>query len=364
MQIIRGPALAEITQNRIPDNEALPVPDRFEDTTLGIRSEMRYTLERPIGMGHSRSTFWNMPIDIKLLPHTERRSPTSVSSNGHKVPAVIDNVRTGMHNIEVTDGRAGVGILEHPNAVQSALNVDMNIEVDSGQSPILRSVLQGLGMASRSTSLPTNARCNQPYLTALYNNLISTGAEKYVTVDSPVGFSFGKNSYVLLEPDEGRRELIIDQQIEYPDIPPLGNQRMCATITPEFFSFIATARTPAIRTRATVMQMMSGMNMSRFPYSSLGLSNVVVVTKKGIVNPNEKFAEGETNYEVMCHEFIDKLGWLKYIETQFEGRKFVGKITLSRTNHAREIDVARALCGASMRQEESHKEKRINTQEL
>lgn len=363
MEILQGDEAMAMMQGRIPDGKALPVPDHFSDNRLGIQSDMRYTLQRSAGLGYSRSTFWNMPIEVQLYPHTEQHSPTLVCANGHTVPSTIENVRTGMHNIEVTDGRAGVGILEHPNAVQTALGVDMNIGVSSQKNPLLRHALQSIGVASPSISLPTNTDCNQPYLTAMHNNLVSTGSAEYITVGAPVGFHFGKNSYVVLEPDEGKHELVVDQQIEYPDIPPLGNQRMRTTMTPELFGFIAAARTPAMRTRANMLRLIEGMNMSRFPYTSLGLSNVVLVTNNGIANPNQKFVAGDTNYEVMCHELIDKIGWLKFVETEF-GRKFVGKITLNRTNHAREIEVARALCGGELLTQESGMEKSIDVHTL
>jgi UDP-3-O-acyl-N-acetylglucosamine deacetylase len=363
MEILQGDDATAMMQDRVPDGKALPVPDHFSDNRLGIRSDTRYTLQRSIGLGHSRSTFWNMPIEVQLYPHTEQNSPTLVRADGHTIPSTIENVRTGMHNIEVTDGRAGVGILEHPNAVQTALGVDMNIGVTLQNNPLLRQACQSLGVASPSISLPTNPDCNQPYLTAMHNNLVSTGDAEYITVGAPVGFRFGKNSYVVLEPDEGRHELVVDQQIEYPDIPPLGNQRMRTTMTPELFGFIAAARTPAIRTRANVLRLIKGMSMSRFPYTSLGLSNVVLVTSNGIANPNQKFVEGDTNYEIMCHELIDKIGWLKFIETEF-GRKFVGKITLNRTNHAREIEVARALCAGELVTQESGMENSIDVKKL
>lgn len=343
MEVLRGGALAHFHPDRIPDEDTLPVPDHFHDGSLGIRSGLQHTLRNPGGLGISHSTFWNCPIDVQLLPHRRREAPPSVSVDGHLIPCTIGNVRTQLHNIAVTDGEAGVSILEHPNAVQTALGVDMDIRVSTLADLPLRSVLQRCGLASRSVSLPTNPDCNQPYLAAFHNNLVPTGHTHYVTVNEPVGFRFGEGSYVILEPDEGEHKLIVDHQIEYPDIPPLGNQRMRVAMTPEFFSFIAAARTPAMRIRASVLRTIQHFGMSRFPYTSLGLSNVVLVTKRGVQNPNEKYVVNGRNYEPMCHELIDRIGWLKFIETEFGGR-FVGKITLCRANHDREIEAARALC--------------------
>ncbi|KKW39467.1 hypothetical protein A2454_02610 [Candidatus Peribacteria bacterium RIFOXYC2_FULL_55_14] len=359
MEVLRGGALAHFHPDRISDEDTLPVPEHFHDGSLGIRSNLQYTLRRAAGLGMRRSTFWNSPIDVQLLPHRRREAPSSVSVDGHLVPCTIGNVRTQLHNIAVTDGEAGASILEHPNAVQTALGVDMDIRVSTfGDSP-LRPVLQRCGLVSRSVSLPTNADCNQPYLVALRDNLVSVGRAHHVTVNEPVGFRFGGGSYILLEPDEGGHKLIVDHQIEYPDIPPLGNQRMRVAMTPEFFSFIAAARTPAMRARAGILSTIRHLGMSRFPYTSLGLSNVVLVTKRGVQNPNEKYVVNGRNYEPMCHELIDRIGWLKFIETEFGGR-FVGKITLCRANHDREIEAARALCKGDLLEQGSGVEKFID----
>ena len=363
MDILQGKELADFHPDRIPDADALQVPEHFHDASLGIRSDLQYTLARPGGIGICRSTFWNLPIDVQLLPYRSQEGPPFVSVDGHRVPCTIDNVRTRLHNIEVTDGQKGVGILEHPNAVQTALGLDMNLRVTTFDNTPSRLALQACGLTSSSESLPTFPNCNQPYLDSLRENLASVGHARYVTVSEPVGFQFGENSYVTLEPDEGEHQLIVDQQIEYPDIPPLGNQRMRADMTPELFSFIASARTPAIRARAKALQIINGLPISRLPCTSLGSSNVVIVTKNGIVNPNDKFADGDRNLEPMCHELIDKIGWLKFLETEFGGR-FVGKITLNRTNHDQEIDVARALCKGDLIRQESDTEKFIDVSTL
>lgn len=344
MEILSGRALARFSPPRVAEKDMLPVPDRFHDGSLGIRRDMHYTLARPATLPESRSTFWNLPISVRVLPHADPSVPTEVRSNGHAVPCTIDRVTTKMHNIEVTDGTAGVGILEHPNAVQTALGVDMDMDVSTLKNSKLRRFLQGCGLASPSISLPTNADCNQPYLEALRGNLVPVGGARYVTVSEPVGFRFAQDSYVILAPDEGNHELVVDQQIDYPAVPAVGRQRMRATMTPEFFSFIASARTPAAQTRARLVQLVHGLGMNHFPYSSLGMSNVLLVTKEGIANPNPKFSEGGRDYEFMCHELIDKIGWLKFVEIAY-GKRFVGSMTLSRTSHAHEVEVARALCG-------------------
>ncbi|MDA1208764.1 MAG: UDP-3-O-acyl-N-acetylglucosamine deacetylase [bacterium] len=342
MQIYTGQELERFQSglDMVPDSEVITAPEHFRDDRLGIRRGIEYTLGFPATVGeNSRTTFWNEPMDLSISPTAGDAVPRTIH-NGRSYTRILSNTDVGMHNIRM----GHLGILEHPSAVATALGIRFDIRAETQKPSLgLHRAMQAVGVAEDVASLPTFPNMAEPYLDAMEGNLYPIGDTNFITVNEPVGFEMDE-SYIVMEPDDGDGRLLIDHQISYPQNPAIGTQRIVADITPEFFAFIASARTPAFGMRSKLAQLVGKFGPeATFPYTALGMSNIVAVGTDGIVNPNTKFDTGDHNLEVLCHELIDKLGWLEAIENQYGGR-FAGRITTFCTNHARDIEVARAIC--------------------
>jgi len=341
MQIYRGKELARFKSrlDRVPDRDVIPVPEHFHDDRLDIRRDVEYALKDPATVGEvSRTTFWNEPIELSISP-TETGAVPRTIHNGRPYTRTVDNTHTRMHNIQM----GHVGILEHPSAAATVLGVQFDIKAETQKPSLgLHRAMQAVGLAKDVVSLPTYPDLNDPYLDAMEGNIMPVGDTNFITVNEPVVFAMD-GSYILVEPDDSR--LILDHQISYPNNPAIGTQRIVADMTPEFFAFIASARTPAFGVRSKLARLTGFMkSIPTLPYTALGMHNVVAVGKNGIVQPRDKFeaSPGGPNLEVLCHELIDKAGWLEGLENTHGGR-FAGRITTFRTNHTRDIQVAQAM---------------------
>lgn len=293
----------------------LPLPDRFYRKTLFKKGRM-YGLETSSTV-EGTASFENRPVAIRLSPM--QSALPRFSSQDHSMSLDPGHCIRGAHNIQLGE----IKIIEHIISLMSAMNLRFDVSLTE-------------------PSFPTFNECNLPFLRAIEDNVKDIGPAAFFTVKKPFGLLFEKG-YVLLEPDDGSRNLRVDHQIEYPGRS-IGKQRIEAVISPEFYSFLCSARTPSFRsaeeTAKNVELLKSGVKID-YPVS---LDNVLFVDPGKIHNPRSVFVEGKVNYEFMMHELIDITAWLMFVELKFRG-KFAGKMTTLFFDHHAQIDAAQFVCG-------------------
>ncbi len=303
--------LAEISEkkeSRIPD--VFILPDEWRDESFDLDPTRSYGVKEVVEVS-GISTFGAREMVIKVLEQ-EGNIP-AFGLQGEMRMAIPTNLRSGKNNIHV----GKIKITEHILAAVPSLGLRADFDLSESSFP---SFDQGIFTL----------------LEAIRPHLVDQGESKFVTVKEPFMVNFG-SGYFIIEPDEGEHKLIVDHQFSHSKNV-LGNQRAIVEISPEVFAYIASARTIAYGIRTRIGKFIKGLGGERLPLLNLGFENVVFVDKNEIVNPNLKFEAGETNWEPLMHEIIDKLAIFGLVP----GR-FVGRVTTFRTNHARDLDVAKVL---------------------
>lgn len=300
--------------------QILPVPDHFRDAGMAVRADRRYSLA-PGDTAEVRgvASFENRAVRI----HMRRpRGPwPTIGAGGRNLPLFAEHCVRGAHNIQLGD----VKIIEHVLAMCSALNLELDFLLDQH-------------------SFPTFNECNRPFLDALRGRLVDQGPVRRFTVQRPVAGIF-ERGYFMLEPAQhaDQRTLAMDHQISYPG-DAIGKQRIVAEITPEFFSFITSARTTSFRPETKRIYWLTRLGIARLKYP-VTTRNILFADAEKIYNPRPRFATADANYEFICHELIDVMAWLRFLEVQYAG-KFVGRLTTHFFDHHRQIDAAQWVCGS------------------
>ncbi len=295
--------------------EIKPVPDSFRDDSYGFVAGCRHRLTRPFRVSGT-ATFENAPVTIDI--EQMRGERPAFSGGATSLPLEPEHAIKGLHNIQLGD----VKIIEHPLAMMSALGLDLDFKLDQ-------------------PSFPTFEYCNREYLEASRGLFAPGEALRRFTVREPIALGFDEG-YLILEPDEGDGELVIDHQIAYPGRS-VGQQRIVAPITPEFFCFFGAARTPSFRPRAEAEQLFAlaaAGQLKNYPFHP---GNVLLVDEDRHYNPRSEFVFKDHNYEFILHELIDVLAWFKFPEAQLGGR-FAGRMSAYRFDHHAQIDAALYFC--------------------
>ena len=179
-------------------------------------------------------------------------------------------------------------------------------------------------------------------LNAIHDKLVEVGPARRWTVEEPVAVTFGgtdgSGGYVMLEPHkDGRRGLVMDHQFDH-KTPVLGQQRVRFDVTPAAFAYVARARALGYGVLARAYRALRFMGVRRVPFTDLGEHNIVFALGDTIRNPNGDYADGLANLEPMCHELVDKMAVLGFVDGVFDG-----VFTTFRTNHARDVAAMREL---------------------
>ncbi|MEQ9362991.1 MAG: UDP-3-O-(3-hydroxymyristoyl)glucosamine N-acyltransferase [Leptospirales bacterium] len=331
--------------------EILPVPESFYDDSYGIQVDRKYTLA-PGASAEVRgvASFENRPMKIRMR---KPRGPwPTIGCRGLSLPLHSEHTIKGAHNIQLGQ----VKIIEHVLAMMSALNLDLDFDLTR-------------------PSFPTFDYCNRPILDALRGNLFEAGPVKRFTVRRAFAGIFDRGYFMLEAPgkQDSDRCLVMDHQITYPGRA-VGNQRIVAPITPQFFNYICDARTTSFRPETKRIYWLTRLGLARLKYP-VTTRNILFADAHKIYNPRARFdarlygessrpkeaaagtANNETarngvvpsdggavmNYEFICHELMDVMAWIKFLEVKYEG-KFVGRLTTYFFDHHRQIDAARFVC--------------------
>ncbi|AOP34929.1 UDP-3-O-(3-hydroxymyristoyl)glucosamine N-acyltransferase [Leptospira tipperaryensis] len=305
--------ISELKKNRFPEIDRFPkhfVEDRFP-----IEVKNSYTIQKEFSV-KGVSTLENQPSTIRVKPFSGAFSKFSHSQKTLELKPEF--CIKGNHNIQLGD----VKIIEHPIALMSAFGLYLDFDLEK-------------------SSFPTFDFCDQVYLDGIANNLRVIGEVPPITVAKPFVMSWEKG-YCILEPDEGNLKLILDHQVSYPGST-VGNSRITTELTPEIFSYIASARTTAFRPGEEAdkfYQIGLAGGLKDYPFT---LENVILLNEERIFNPREKFAHEGKNYEFLAHELIDILAWIRFVEEEYKGR-FFGKMTTFLFDHHKQIDIAQFVC--------------------
>lgn len=306
-------AIDEIRAQRWPS--ILSWPDPFTQSLPGFRANNKHTISR-VATLEGTGSFSNQPVQIQLSACEDGKPWMQCGATKWAIDA--RHISLGEHNIQL----GGIKIIEHPLALMSALNLDINF---------LLSV----------PDFPTFDECCRPFLEASISCIQPLQALQKFTVKEPVQINF-EQGYVILEPDDGNGFINIDHQIDYPGSS-IGKQRIQFTLTPERFAYLCSARTPSFRPRAIttaiIDRIMAG-TLTEFPVT---LENVLFVDEERIYNPRKSFIFNNHNYEFISHEIIDVTAILKLIEIQMNAT-FCGQMTTHRFGHKEQIQAARIFC--------------------
>lgn len=294
-------------------SEPIQVPEHFTadvDWDPGIV----WTVRKPLSV-EGTATFENAPVRITFYPQKGSRPMFYLEDGKSRGRALRPrNLIHGTNNIQL----GPIKIIEHPIALMHALNLDVDIGITL-------------------SSFPTFDDCNGPFLDALLHHVRKTRRRaSHFTVAAPVAFRF-ETGYCLIEPDD--RALFIDHEIDYPGV--LGRQRIQVEINPQFFFFLARARTPSFRSVQETDDIIRGARAGALPFP-VSESNVLFADVNGLRNPRESFEWNGHNYEFILHELIDVMAFLKIVESELGGR-FRGKLTTYRYGHEQQIEVAQAM---------------------
>lgn len=296
-----------------------PEPETFKDDRLKLKKDKSYSIIND-SIINGISSFENKPIQIQLSsPSSE--IPTFGFQN-KKLPLIPSLTIKGQHNIQLGE----IKIIEHPISVMTALNVNMDLTLSEA-------------------SFPTFDYCNKPYIDALENNLKETGDAKFFTVKQPFAGVFEKG-YFIIEPDEGQKSLLVDHQVSYPGTS-IGNSRIQVEISPEFYTFLCDARTPAFRPKEETKKNFEIVKNKLIKDYPITTENVLFVDEDTIYNPRTKFDFNGINHEFMMHELIDIIAFLKFVDVKYSG-KFVGRLTTFLFDHHKQIDAANFMCSDEM----------------
>ncbi|TGK22844.1 UDP-3-O-acyl-N-acetylglucosamine deacetylase [Leptospira stimsonii] len=305
--------ISELKNTRFPEIDQFP--NHFLDDRFPIDVQNSYTVQKEFSV-IGVSTLENQSSTIRVKPSSGSFSKFSYAQKTLELRP--EYCIKGNHNIQLGE----IKIIEHPIALQSAFGLYLDFELEK-------------------SSFPTFDFCDQVYLDGLDNNLQKIGEVPLITVARPFAMSWEKG-YCILEPDEGDRKLILDHQVSYPGTT-VGNSRIRTEMTPEIFSFIASARTTAFRPGEEAekfYQIGLAGGLKDYPFT---LENVILLNEEKIFNPREKFAHEGKNYEFLAHELIDILAWIRFLEEEYKGR-FVGNMTTFLFDHHKQIDIAQFVC--------------------
>jgi UDP-3-O-acyl-N-acetylglucosamine deacetylase len=251
------------------------------------------------------STFGRNPMLVEILLHGGQQTRINDAIVcASKASKWINNIRLN-----------GAGICEHILALWPWLGIQwINYRLSGANNfPSFSSGLDGL-------------------LQKIKPDIVEVWLNTLITVEQPVMCMFHNWEYIIIEPDDGSRRLVIDHAFSYWQ-PSLGNQRVKMEITPTSFAYLATARPVSIGLKTKVGQYFLK-KLWFIPWFGLNEGNVVFADKNKIINPNTTFIDEQwINREPIMHEIIDKL-WALWL---LPG-KFVWKITVFRTSHAQDVD--------------------------
>lgn len=296
-----------------------PVPDIFRDNKLGIKKDKSYSIINPTTITGT-SSFENKPIQIELTPCLTQIPRMTYNEKSLSISPEL--TIKGQHNIQLGE----IKIIEHPISFMTALNINLDFQVSE-------------------PSFPTFDYCNKPYIDALFGNLKVVDDAKFFTVKHPFAGIFDKG-YFIIEPDEGEKSLLVDHQVSYPGTS-IGNTRIQVEITPDFYTFLCEARTPAFRPKEETVKNFEIVKNKLIKDYPITVENVLFVDEDTYYNPRSKFDFNGINYEFMMHELIDIIAFLKFVDIKYSG-KFVGRLTTFLFDHHKQIDAANFICSNEM----------------
>jgi UDP-3-O-acyl-N-acetylglucosamine deacetylase len=289
-------------------------PDALCADGFGIDVTRAHTIQRPIRL-QGMASFENRPVQIEMRP-TKDGTPR-IGIDETTLPLAVEHLVSGEHNIQL----GSVKIIEHPLAVMVGLGVDFDLNLDEA-------------------SFPTFDRCCLPFVDGIRENIVDCGSRSLITVDRALMLRF-ERGYLLLEPDTGARDLILDHQIQYPGRA-VGTQRIRFALTPERFAFLCQARTPSFRSAEETRGMLETIRSGCAPYP-ITEENVLFADEDRLHNPRPEFVWKGHNYEFLFHEVIDIIAWLKFVEVLHAAR-FVGTMTTFLFGHPEQIEAAKFFC--------------------
>ncbi|EMK01688.1 MULTISPECIES: UDP-3-O-acyl-N-acetylglucosamine deacetylase [unclassified Leptospira] len=307
--------IKDLVSDRNP--EILSLPEEFSQETE-VDPEYSYTIQKEFQV-QGKATFENKESIIKVSPIQNGRS--GFSWNGIRYDLDSRKCIKGNHNIQLGE----VKVIEHPLAWMLAFGIYADFTLTE-------------------SSFPTFDFCDRVYMVHSKGNLKKLGERKKISVSSPFALVWEKG-YCVLEPSvQESQGLVIDHQVEYPGTT-VGKSRIVTELTAENFSYFGDARTTAFRNKKdaeSFYQIGLAGGLKDYPFT---LENVLLLDEDKIYNIRDKFQDSRSgyNYEFICHELIDIISWLRFVEEKYEG-KFFGKMTTFLFDHHKQIDIAQFSC--------------------
>lgn len=282
-------------------------------------------------------TFNGLPTSVKLTRSHNPKMPFQTFN----VPGMsLKEAKTTAPEVQKHNIRIGSAqITEHPLAFFTGLNVGGAWEFSTTDFPGSPEVMRELAKKFAAVCEPVQVVNTKTMMGGVTDRTL-----EYVASRNEVLFTFPHGAYVIYKPPGAKQDatkLTIDLQFSHKNV--LGTQRIIAEITPEFFGYIAAARSPSYGPLGFFLENISRIRGREHPLPFTGLfrDNFVVIGKKQIRNADSRFNDSSgINREALCHEVIDKLGAIALLGLQ---RKLVGTLIFSRTSHAKDVIVMQRL---------------------
>lgn len=225
-------------------------------------------------------------------------------------------------NIVLRSGRPEnyMRMVEHIIALRLGLGLDnLLIKTDSGDPPIfevgslpLLEALEDAGFESQESKV------------------------RYYTVKEPVYITGPNGSFVVIKPDDGRKQLLVDCAVDF--VTAIGKQRIRFPVVYGYFRHGAHARTNATLTKI-LYSFTIGRLFADIRNMGYNFKNVLVASKFGYLNEPRLLHEGKSLEAVWHRSTLDLLAALALIE---EGR-FVGEVISYKAGHWLDVQLMRAL---------------------
>lgn len=296
--------------------EALPTPATLQSTiskpgTVSGRGTFLGKATRTLHLEPSRFEGWW--FDRTDLP---KSLPIKVSARN------VWTTGSVVSNIVLRSGKPEnyMRMVEHIIALKMGMGIDnLVIKTDSGDPPIF-----DVG--------------SMPLVEALEEAGIEDqdAPARYYSVKEPVYITGPNGSFLVINPDEGKKQLFIDCAVDFPTA--IKKQRIRFPMTYGYFRHGAHARTNTSLVKI-IYSFTIGRLFADIRNMGYNFSNVLVASRFGYLNEAKLVHEGKSLEAVWHRSALDLLAALALLE---EGR-FVGEVISYKAGHWLDVQLMREL---------------------
>lgn len=308
---LSGLEISKINKNRIKDSFYIPQEVWIIHKVNSLLNwEKDYRFKETFFIKW-KSVFWNKDTSLRVK--------CSDTNEINWIPLLLKNTNSKFNNISLNRSWKSIKIIEHISSIYPWLGINANYEL------------------TWDNSFPNYNNWLFDFTEQIINwNFEQIWDSEFITVKEPILFEFWEG-YLLFEPDNWDKKLIIDYQFLYKNSF-IWEQRIEMEVNPGTYAFISKRRTLWTWYRTTVMKLLWRLWKDSIPFLWLWIDNVLFSDKIELLNSNQNFDFNWINREALFHWIIDKLGALGLLE-----KRFVWKLTTHFAWHKHDIEALKYL---------------------